>query len=128
MLKNSSCYDFDFAVLSCASIFGHRLLRTLERWQSDQYYFVLLIYVMYYAYILLSQKDLRYYFGHTGNLQQRLSQHNNGAVKSTRYRRPFILHYFEPFETKADANRRELFFKSFEGRKWLIENHIVIPR
>ena len=83
---------------------------------------------MYYTYILLSLKDNRYYFGHTSSLQERLIKHNKGGVKSTKNRIPFIIHYYEEFETKSEAFLRESFFKSFEGRKWLFEKNIISPR
>ena len=80
---------------------------------------------MFFAYILKSEKDNGYYFGHTSNLDERLEKHNKGKVISTKNRRPFVIHYFEKFETKSEAYKREMFFKSFEGRKWLILNNIV---
>ncbi|MES1214613.1 MAG: GIY-YIG nuclease family protein [Bacteroidota bacterium] len=80
---------------------------------------------MFFAYILKSAKDDGYYFGHTSNLKERLERHNGGKVKSTKARRPFTVHYFEKFSTKSEAYKREMFFKSFEGRKWLILNNII---
>jgi len=80
---------------------------------------------MYYAYILRSLKDNGYYFGHCNDLTSRLSRHNNGRVRSTKSRTPFELHYYESFETKSEAYRREMFFKSLEGRQWLKQNNII---
>jgi putative endonuclease len=80
---------------------------------------------MFYTYILQSKKDNGYYFGFTSNMEERLLKHNGGKVVSTKFRRPFVIHYIETFSTKAEAIRRELFFKSFEGRKWLIGNKII---
>ena len=48
---------------------------------------------MYFAYILKSLKDNKYYYGSTGNIESRLKQHNYGKVKSTKNRIPLILHY-----------------------------------
>jgi putative endonuclease len=79
----------------------------------------------FYAYILKSEKTGRYYFGHCKDLSARLEYHNKGKVKSTKSGRPWILYYNEQFLTKAEAYRRELFFKSFDGRKWLYENKIL---
>jgi putative endonuclease len=83
---------------------------------------------MYYTYILLSLKDNGNYFGHCALLEARLKQHNRGGVKSTRNRVPFIIHYYEQFHTRSEAFKREMFFKSFEGRKWLINNKVIFPR
>jgi len=58
-------------------------------------------------------------------LDERLKKHNSGGVTSTRHRIPLILNYFEKFETKSAALKREKYFKSFEGRIWLIQNNII---
>nr|WP_319776224.1 GIY-YIG nuclease family protein [uncultured Sphaerochaeta sp.] len=80
---------------------------------------------MYYAYILKSLKDNRYYYGHTENLTKRLQVHNSGKVRSTKGRRPWKVHYFEEYETKAEANRREMYFKSIDGYNWLKLKEII---
>ncbi|MFH1543180.1 MAG: GIY-YIG nuclease family protein [Patescibacteria group bacterium] len=72
---------------------------------------------MYYVYILKSLKDNRTYVGYTHNLSNRMSQHNKGAVITTRHRRPFILVYSESFETQAIAKKKELWWKSGVGRR-----------
>ena len=79
----------------------------------------------FYAYILISSKSGNYYLGHCENLSKRLSQHNSGKVKSTKNRRPWILHYNEEFQIKSEAYKSEQFFKSFAGRKWLYEKEIL---
>jgi putative endonuclease len=84
--------------------------------------------LLYYTYILRSLKDNGYYFGHSSSLELRLEKHNKGSVKSTKGRIPFVIHYWETFETRAEAYRREIFFKSLEGRKWLFEKNIISPR
>jgi putative endonuclease len=77
------------------------------------------------AYILKSLKDGHFYYGSTGNLLQRLSAHNAGKVRSTKGRRPFVLHYFEEFKTIRDARKRENFFKSIAGYQWLRNERII---
>jgi putative endonuclease len=79
----------------------------------------------YFTYILKSQKDGRYYFGHTNDIEKRLNEHNRGKVKSTKGRTPFVLYYCEQFETKSLAFQREMFFKSLDGRNWLKSNSII---
>jgi putative endonuclease len=79
----------------------------------------------YYAYILRSLKDGRYYYGSCENLERRLQKHNAGEVKATKHRRPFIVHYFEEFQLRQDAFRREKFFKSIDGYIWLKQNGII---
>ncbi len=73
----------------------------------------------YYAYVLKSEKDGKYYYGSTKDLSKRVSEHNKGKVKSTKGRRPLVIHYFEEFESKTEAIKRERFFKSIDGYKFL---------
>ncbi len=80
---------------------------------------------MYFAYILKSEKDNRYYYGSTNNVESRLNKHNKGDVKATKGRRPLILHYTEQFKTRSEAFKREHFFKSIDGYNWLKSNKII---
>jgi len=45
--------------------------------------------VMFYTYVLLSERDHKYYIGFTMNLRDRIKKHNEGKVKSTVGRQPF---------------------------------------
>ncbi len=74
---------------------------------------------MFYTYILKSISANRHYYGHCKDLNKRLSNHNSGKVRSTKAYRPWNIHYFETFSTKSEAYRREMFFKSVEGKQWL---------
>lgn len=60
-----------------------------------------------YTYILeCSDKTL--YTGYTNNIEKRLRVHNSGkGAKYTRSRLPVRLVYFEKYETKQEAQRRE---------------------
>ena len=80
---------------------------------------------MYYTYILKSLKDGTYYKGSTDNLEERIKQHNSGKVRYTKGHLPYQLHYFEEFVTRTEALKREKFFKSVDGYKWLKENNII---
>ena len=71
---------------------------------------------MYFVYILLSEKDSKRYIGCTKNLNRRIIEHNSGLVKSTKNRRPFKLIYFEEFENKSDAMKREKEIKAKKGK------------
>ena len=72
-----------------------------------------------YTYILLSQKDGRFYTGSTGNLRERIKEHNNGEVSSTKYRRPLRLICYEACLNKYDALRREKYLKTGMGKRYL---------
>ncbi|OHA65911.1 MAG: hypothetical protein A2672_00575 [Candidatus Wildermuthbacteria bacterium RIFCSPHIGHO2_01_FULL_49_22b] len=66
---------------------------------------------MYSVYILKSAKDNNLYIGATGNLQKRLSDHNQGKVFATKSRLPLKLMYCEVYRDKRDAFRREKMLK-----------------
>jgi putative endonuclease len=83
---------------------------------------------MFYTYILISSKDFGYYFGHTDNLEKRLKEHNSSKTKSIKARIPFEIHYFENFKARSEAFQREKYFKTLEGRNWLISNNIIKVR
>jgi putative endonuclease len=70
---------------------------------------------MYFTYILRSQFDLGYYIGSTQDCEARVKYHNAGYVKATRNRRPFELIYFESYENRSEAMRREKQIKSYKG-------------
>ena len=80
---------------------------------------------MAWAYILRSLKNGRFYYGSTEDLPKRLARHNAGKVRSTKAYRPWVVHYAEQIETKGEAYRRELFFKSLDGYHWLKEQGII---
>ena len=63
---------------------------------------------MNYTYILKC-KDGTLYTGWTNDLDKRVKAHNEGrGAKYTRSRTPVELVYYETFETKEEAQRREL--------------------
>ena len=80
---------------------------------------------MFVTYILRSKKTKRYYYGHTTDLDKRLGEHNKARVRSTKHGIPWEVIYTEQFETKSEAYKRELFFKSIEGYRFLKENNIT---
>jgi len=73
----------------------------------------------YYAYILKSKSHGTFYYGHCEDLEKRLNQHNKGRVKYTKGRMPWKVHYFEIFKTRSEAMKREKYFKSIDGYKYL---------
>ncbi len=80
---------------------------------------------MYFTYILKSLKDGRYYYGSTENIDDRLKLHNSGKVRSTKTRKPFVVHYCEKFDNRTEAWKREMFFKSIDGYNWLKLKKII---
>ena len=66
---------------------------------------------MNYTYILKC-KDGSLYTGWTNDREQRVAAHNTGkGAKYTKARRPVELVYFEEFETKEQAMKREYAIK-----------------
>lgn len=72
---------------------------------------------MNYTYII-ECNDGTYYTGWTNNLDRRLKAHNDGkGAKYTKTRRPVTLIYYEIFETKEQAMRREYEIKQMNRRQ-----------
>ncbi|HVZ66691.1 MAG TPA: GIY-YIG nuclease family protein [Patescibacteria group bacterium] len=74
---------------------------------------------MFYTYVLESLKDGLHYIGWTDNLKLRLKKHTDGKVKSTKDRRPLKLIYYEACINKNRAIKREKYFKTGFGRRFL---------
>ncbi len=74
---------------------------------------------MYYAYVLKSEINGHFYKGSTENLYRRVQEHNDGIVTYTSKFRPWKLVYFETFQNRGEAMKREKFFKSGKGREFI---------
>lgn len=74
---------------------------------------------MFYAYVIQSERDQSLYKGHCENIETRLTQHNSGMTHSIKSKIPFKLVYSESFLTREEAIKREKYFKSAAGRKFL---------
>jgi len=61
----------------------------------------------YYTYVLQSFSDGNFYVGYTLYLDNRIQQHNDGKVASTKTRRPLKLVYCEACLNQKDALHRE---------------------
>lgn len=74
---------------------------------------------MFYSYVLKSKVDGKFYIGFTDNLRRRFLAHNNGKVLSTKHRRLFEMVYYEACLSKEKAIKREKYFKTGFGRRFL---------
>ncbi len=73
---------------------------------------------MYYVYILLlNNKQL--YTGYTSDLTRRINEHKLGKVSFTSQRLPIKLIHYEAYLLKTDAERRERYLKTTEGKYFL---------
>ena len=71
----------------------------------------------HYVYIV-ECADGSYYTGYTNNLEKRIKVHNSGkGAKYTKSRLPVRLIYWECFESKQEAMRREWKIKQMPRRK-----------
>lgn len=78
---------------------------------------------MHYVYIVeCSDKTL--YTGYTNNLEKRIKAHNEKrGAKYTKGRTPVFLMYFEKFDNKVDAMKREAQIKKLrKAKKQLLFN------
>ncbi len=75
--------------------------------------------LMFYTYVLESLNDKKLYVGWTDDLKTRFIKHNKGKVPSTRDRRPLRLIYYEACLLKEAAIKREKYFKTGFGRRYL---------
>jgi putative endonuclease len=82
---------------------------------------------MHYIYII-ECSDGSLYTGYTNDLEKRIKTHNDKkGAKYTRGRTPVILRYFEEFDNKIDAMRREAQIKNMHKEKKLkLLNNIKI--
>lgn len=82
---------------------------------------------MNYTY-LLECADKTLYCGWTNDLEKRVKAHNAGlGAKYTKPRRPVTLVYFEEFDTKEEAMRREAAIKRLTRyeKLCLVEGHAL---
>ncbi|NCA93937.1 MAG: GIY-YIG nuclease family protein [Sphingobacteriia bacterium] len=68
---------------------------------------------MHYLYILKSLKDCKLYIGYTNSIADRIREHNNGKVLSTKAKRPLVIVYCEVYRTEKEARERECKLKQF---------------
>ena len=74
---------------------------------------------MYYVYVLRSDVDRMLYTGCTGDLRNRVRQHNECRVPATQHRVPLKLIYYEASLSIDDAYRREKYLKTTYGKRYL---------
>ena len=73
---------------------------------------------MHYVY-LLQLNNGQIYAGSTKDLRRRILEHKEGEVASTKPHRPLKLILYEAYLLKSDAERREKYLKTTEGKRFL---------
>ncbi len=77
--------------------------------------------LMFYLYVLQSEKTGKFYIGSSGDLDDRLHRHNSGYSKSTKFGCPWKLVYTESFPTRGEAMKRESEIKRWKSHKRIAE-------
>ena len=75
---------------------------------------------MYYVYLLKSQKEKFVYIGFSSDLRKKFLEHNSGKVRSTKFYRPLDLLYYEAYNSKTTARKRELELKNNSQQKEIL--------
>ena len=68
---------------------------------------------------VLKGKTGKRYVGITNNLSRRIREHRKKSTKGGQILGDFLVLYTEEFPDHTTARKREKFFKSGQGRKWL---------
>ncbi len=79
--------------------------------------FLILRPVMFYVYILRSEKSGTYYKGQTSDLERRIKEHNNGEEKSTSRYVPWVLVWHTAVDSRSEALALEHKLKNMTGAK-----------
>ena len=74
------------------------------------------------TYILKSINFPKTYVGHTVNINRRLEEHNNGKSTYSKRYKPWIIIHAETFNSLGESVRKEKYFKSAAGRRWINKN------
>ena len=72
--------------------------------------------MVYYTYILQSEKSDAMYIGSTSNLEDRMMRHNTDRNVFTKGKGPWRLVYSSIFETRAEAVQLERYLKSKKSK------------
>lgn len=71
---------------------------------------------MHYVYFL-AMNNGQIYTGMSQDLRRRIAQHNSGNVHTTSKYLPVTLIGYETYSNKSDAQRREKYLKTTEGKQ-----------
>jgi putative endonuclease len=76
---------------------------------------------MFTTYILKSQ-DGKLYKGVTNDLNRRFREHTSGQTRTTSKMNGLEIVYFEKYDKFEEARKREVYFKTAAGRRFLKKN------
>lgn len=78
------------------------------------------------VYVLRDEKG-KFYKGMTNNLERRILEHGAGYTKSTRHMENIAIVYAEKYDKLGLARKREKYFKSAAGRRFLKKQLNMVP-
>lgn len=76
---------------------------------------------VFYTYILRNSITGRYYIGYSSDLKNRLKEHLEGSVKSTKSNRNYQLEWYCGFKTEKQAIAFEKYLKTGSGIAFMIK-------
>ena len=71
------------------------------------------------VYALFNRINEEIYIGITTDLERRLNEHNTGKSRYTKAYKPWTVFYTEECEDFLSARKREIYFKTTNGRREL---------
>ena len=74
---------------------------------------------MFFVYVIRSTVNGHFYVGITEDVKARLVRHNRGDNRSTETHRPWELFFFESYNTRIGARKREVYLKSGIGKEYI---------
>jgi putative endonuclease len=75
---------------------------------------------VFYTYVIISESTGKLYIGSTGNLEERITRHNQNRSKATKSRGPWKLFWARPFPTRSQAAHLEYQLKRFKNHAYLV--------
>src|SRR5688500_234673 len=79
----------------------------------------------YFVYIIKSPSFGSHYYGSAEHVETNLKRHNGSNDRYTKSLHDALPIYTEAFETRTEAYKRERFFKTVDGYKYLKEKGII---
>ena len=74
---------------------------------------------MYYLYVLQNEINDKFYVGQTRNIEERLKRHNEGRSNYTKNKGEWKLSYFEKYNTRTNAIKREREIKNKKSKEYI---------
>ena len=79
--------------------------------------------MLYYVYIIESEKDKSWYYGFSRNLERRLDFHNDGKSTYTKSKLPWKLIFSKSFDIKTEALKFEKYLKKMRNKEYIKRIH-----